>query len=71
MSKLSDSPYERIKSSGHILDHLEAKIVDKQDAIVPRGVCGELCVRGYSVMRSYWQTDSTRDITSDRWYHSG
>ena len=68
MSVLDDPPQERIKSVGHILDHLEAAIMNEHGMIVPRGTAGEVVVRGYSIMRSYWQAEATREITPDRWY---
>lgn len=71
MSVLTDPPYERVNNVGHILDHLEAAILDEHGVVVPRGKPGEVCVRGYSVMRSYWQAEQTREITPDRWYHTG
>ena len=42
-------------------------------AIVPRGVPGELCTRGYSVMVGYWGNDeATRDaIDTAGWMHTG
>ena len=71
MSILDDDPFERIKNVGHILDHLEAAIIDEHGLIVPHGIRGEVMVRGYSVMRGYWQVEQTREITADRWYHTG
>ena len=35
---------------GRVQPHLEVKIVDLENRIVPRGQAGELCTRGYSVM---------------------
>lgn len=71
MSILEDKPLDRIKNVGHILDHLEAAIIDEHGIVVDRGVRGEVVVRGYSVMRGYWQAEQTREITPDRWYHTG
>ena len=41
--------------------------------VVPRGVPGELCTRGYSVMLGYWdQPDKTAEaIDAARWMHTG
>ena len=39
---------------GRIHPHVEVKIVDERGRAVPRGVAGELCTRGYPVMRGYW-----------------
>ena len=47
-----DDPIEaRVSTVGRIHPHLECKIVSPEtDGIVPHGVEGELCTRGYSVM---------------------
>ena len=47
-----DDPIElRVSTVGRVLPHLECKIVDPDTgAIVPRGMPGELCTRGYAVM---------------------
>ncbi|KAE9420619.1 hypothetical protein Angca_003323 [Angiostrongylus cantonensis] len=73
MSIRDDPPEQRIKSVGHIMDHLEAAIVDKHGKTVPRGEKGEVIVRGYSVMRCYWNNEeqTKKEITEDRWYHTG
>jgi len=73
MSITDDPPEDRIKSVGHIMDHLESVIVDKEGNVVNRGVKGELWVRGYSVMRGYWDNEeqTKAEITPDRWYHTG
>ena len=50
-----DDPLERrVTTVGRVLPHVEVKIVDAEGRIVPRGVTGELCTRGYGVMRGYW-----------------
>eukprot|EP00080_Pristionchus_pacificus_P011598 PDM71618.1 acs-1 [Pristionchus pacificus] len=73
MSIRNDPPEQRIKSVGHIMDHLEAAIIDKFGKMVPRGEKGEVVVRGYSVMRCYWNSEeqTRKEITADRWYHTG
>ncbi len=50
-----DDPLERrVTTVGRILPHVEVKVVDADCHTVPRGVVGELCTRGYSVMLGYW-----------------
>jgi fatty-acyl-CoA synthase len=63
----------RVSTVGQIQPHLEAKVVDANGDIVPRGAPGELCVRGYSVMIGYWgDTERTAEaIDGDRWMHTG
>jgi fatty-acyl-CoA synthase len=70
-----DDPIElRVSTVGHVLPHLESKIVDPNTrATVPRGAPGELCTRGYAVMLGYWNDDeaTTAAIDAARWMHSG
>ena len=44
----------RLPLCGRPHPHIEIKVVDADGRIVPRGVTGELCTRGYSVMLGYW-----------------
>lgn len=69
----ADQVGTRVSTIGAIHPHLEAKIVDANGATNPRGVAGELCIRGYSVMAGYWnRPDATRDaIDEEGWMHSG
>jgi fatty-acyl-CoA synthase len=49
------------------------KIVDETGATTPRGVAGEVCTRGYSVMLGYWD-DPARTaecLDADGWMHTG
>ena len=70
----ADDPLERrVSTVGRIQPHLEVKIVDADGRIVPVGRTGELCTRGYAVMRGYWEDDArTRESIDDAgWMHSG
>jgi fatty-acyl-CoA synthase len=70
-----DDPLDRrVSTVGRVHPHVEIKIVDPQaGAIVPRGVPGELCTRGYSVMLGYWANEqATREaIDAGGWMHTG
>ena len=70
----TDDPLERrVSTVGRIHPHLEVKIIDTEGRIVPRGMPGELCTRGYSVMLGYWG-DAARTagaIDAARWMHTG
>ncbi len=70
-----DDPVEkRVSTVGRIHPHVEAKVVDPAGGeIVPRGITGELCSRGYIVMLGYWENDeATREaIDQARWMHTG
>lgn len=54
--------------------HLEIKVVDPATGeTVPRGVVGEFCTRGYSVMAGYWNDPqkTAEVIDADGWMHTG
>jgi fatty-acyl-CoA synthase len=72
-SGLDDPLERRVSTVGRVQPHLEVKIVDGDGRIVPVGTAGELCTRGYSVMRGYWKDDErTREsIDAAGWMHSG
>jgi fatty-acyl-CoA synthase len=72
-SAVDDTLERRVSTVGRIHPHLEVKIVDPEGRIVPRGERGELCTRGYSVMRGYWdQPDKTAEVVDAAgWMHSG
>jgi fatty-acyl-CoA synthase len=73
-SEVDDPIGLRVSTVGRVLPHLECKIVDPETAaILPRGVAGELCTRGYSVMLGYWNdaTATANAIDAARWMHSG
>ncbi len=70
---IEDPVERRISTVGQAQPHVEVKIVDLDGNTVPRGVTGELCTRGYSVMRGYWDDEErTRDaIDADGFMHTG
>ena len=71
-SFVDDPVDKRCSTVGRIHPHLEVKIIDETGAIVPVGQQGELCTRGYSVMKGYWDDDErTRESIRDGWMHTG
>jgi fatty-acyl-CoA synthase len=69
-----DAPVERrVSTVGRIHPHLEAKVIDAEGRLVPAGVPGELCTRGYSVMLGYWEDEARTAEAIDRagWMHTG
>ena len=73
-TRSDDSIERRVATVGRVGPHLEVKIVDPGTGLtVPRGVPGELCTRGYSVMLGYWdQPEKTAEaIDVARWMHTG
>jgi fatty-acyl-CoA synthase len=63
----------RVSTVGRVHPHVEVKVVDpKTDLVVPAGTPGELCTRGYSVMKGYWrEPDKTADVLRDGWMQTG
>ncbi len=64
----------RVTTVGRVHPFVEAKVVDPADGrTVQRGEAGELCVRGYLVMRGYWHDPEATRATIDAagWLHSG
>jgi fatty-acyl-CoA synthase len=70
-----ETPLERrVSTVGQVHPHLEIKVVDPETAqIVPVGITGELCTKGYSVMHGYWDDEAkTREaIDGEGWMHTG
>jgi fatty-acyl-CoA synthase len=70
-----DDIEQRVSTVGRVHPHVEVKIVDAGDlrTVVTRGVSGELCTRGYSVMLGYWNDDdrTAEVIDAGRWMHTG
>jgi fatty-acyl-CoA synthase len=71
----TDDPVDkRVGTVGRIHPHVEAKVLDPDTGqVVPRGVPGELCTRGYLVMLGYWgnQEATVEAIDEARWMHTG
>jgi fatty-acyl-CoA synthase len=69
------TPLEKqVSTVGTVHDHLELKVIDPETGhAVQRGISGELCVRGYSVMLKYWNNSEATATVLDqqRWMHTG
>ena len=74
MTREGDTLAQRTESVGRTMPHCESRIIDPLSGeVVPRGEIGELCTRGYVVMKGYWdQPDKTAEaIDADGWMHTG
>ena len=68
-----DTLEQRVATIGRAQPHMEVKIADPEGRAVPLGTQGEICFRGYMVMRRYWNGEAETRETIDpaRWLHSG
>ncbi|KPQ07076.1 MAG: fatty-acyl-CoA synthase [Rhodobacteraceae bacterium HLUCCA12] len=71
-SFVDDTVEHRCATVGRVHPHLEVKIIGPDGATVPVGQAGELCTRGYSVMKGYWgDPDLTAAAIRDGWMQTG
>ncbi|TYO95783.1 fatty-acyl-CoA synthase [Geothermobacter ehrlichii] len=73
-TRTDDSIEYRVASVGAALPHIEVKIVDPETGeICGPGQPGELCCRGYNVMKGYYKMpeQTAAAIDADGWLHSG
>jgi fatty-acyl-CoA synthase len=69
-----DPPELRATTVGKVLPGIEVRVLDPQSGKdCPPGVPGELCCRGYNVMRGYYRNpEATAEaVDPDGWLHSG
>ncbi len=73
-TRADDDMDRRVSTVGRVHPHVEVKVIDPDSGLVlPRGLPGEMCTRGYSVMLGYWnEPEQTADvIDAARWMHTG
>lgn len=73
MTAVDDPLVKRVETVGRPGPRLEVKICDENGEVVAIGKRGEICTRGYSVMKGYWgEAERTAEtIGADGWLHSG
>ncbi|HUJ65812.1 MAG TPA: AMP-binding protein, partial [Acidimicrobiales bacterium] len=61
------------RTVGRALPSVEVRIVDPDNREVPRGTPGEIAIRGYNVMKGYFDApeQTSEVIDSDGWLHTG
>ena len=72
-TRIDDSLEQRVTTVGAAHPHVEIAIKDpRTNEIVPRGVPGEFCARGYHVMLGYFRNgQATLKAVHDGWMHTG
>ena len=74
MTTTNDTLERRVTTVGRTFPHVELKIIDPNtQRIVGRGETGEICARGYVVMKCYYNNPSAtrRTIDANGWNHTG
>ncbi len=70
---LDDTLERRVSTVGRVQPHFEAKIIDRHGRIVAIGQPGQICTRGYGVMRGYWKDPerTAEAVDPSGWMHTG
>lgn len=74
MTNTEDGIDKRVSTVGRGMPFIEVKVVDPEThADIPANTPGEVVVRGYSVMKGYYNMpEATKNaIDAEGWYHSG
>lgn len=73
-TQIGDDIRKQTETVGRALPHIEIKVVDPEtNALLPSNTQGEVCCRGYSVMKGYYnKPEATAEaIDADGWLHTG
>jgi acyl-CoA synthetase (AMP-forming)/AMP-acid ligase II len=73
MCRHDDDPETIAKTSGRAIPDVEVRVVDEQGDEVPTGEQGEVVVRGYNLMKGYYENpEATAEAIDDNgWLHTG
>jgi acyl-CoA synthetase (AMP-forming)/AMP-acid ligase II len=62
----------RLTSCGHARSGIEVRILGEDERELPRREVGEICVRGPTVMKGYWERpEATAETLRGGWLHTG
>jgi acyl-CoA synthetase (AMP-forming)/AMP-acid ligase II len=72
MTSAADSPELVVRSCGKAIPKVEVRCVDDDNREVPIGEPGEVVVRGYNVMRGYFEDpeSTAKAIDAEGWLHT-
>jgi long-chain acyl-CoA synthetase len=63
---------KRLSSAGKACLNVEVKVVNEKGREVPHGEVGEVVVRGYHIMKGYWNLpQASAEVLKDGWIYTG
>ena len=73
MTRADDPPEVIAATAGRPMPGVEVRIADDDGVALPAGTPGEVFIRGYGVMRGYWEApeQTASAIDTDGWLHTG
>lgn len=73
MCRSEDDPETIATTSGRAIPDVEVQIIDSDEKTLPPETPGEIVVRGYNVMKGYFDADeeTAAAISRDGWLHTG
>jgi acyl-CoA synthetase (AMP-forming)/AMP-acid ligase II len=73
MCRPDDDPETIATTSGRAVPGVEIRIVDADNRPLPPGTAGEIAIRGYNVMKGYFDDpeETAKAIDSGGWLHTG
>ena len=73
MCRPNDDPVTVANTCGMAVEGVEVRVADPNGATVPPGQPGEVLIRGYNVMRGYFEDEkaTAEAIDADGWLHTG
>lgn len=73
ITKPDDSLENRTQTVGKAVPYIEIKVINEFGYVCELNEPGEICIRGYSVMKGYWgDEEKTRETIDEAgWLHSG
>ncbi|MDR1520201.1 MAG: AMP-binding protein [Planctomycetota bacterium] len=74
MTSVDDSIDKKVSTVGTAMPHSEVRVIDPETGLdCPPNVPGELCCKGYNVMKGYYKNpeETARAIDKDGFMHSG
>lgn len=66
MTRIDHEEKYAYETIGQPFPFIEVKLVDSENKIVPVDTIGEICLRGYNIMKEYWDEPEKTAETIDK-----